>query len=114
MAREKCKRHFFRLLHRHATLAHAFGQTRSPVMSRVPFVHCRQDLVRLVYRQHRAFRNLVQIAVRDDRSDLDDVIAGGVETGHFQVDPDQMVSRERRRSLAVSSHTLLVAAQTGS
>ena len=59
----------------------------------IPFVHGRQTFIALMHRQHRSFRQHIQIGVGDDGGDLNDAILLGAQTGHFQVDPDQVVFR---------------------
>jgi hypothetical protein len=42
-----------------------------------------------------AGRDLGQLTVGDDRRDLDDALALGVEPGHFHIEPDQNVGHGR-------------------
>jgi hypothetical protein len=42
-------------------------------------------------REHRAFDTQRELRVGDDDRDLDDPVAIGVEAGHFEVDPDQVL-----------------------
>lgn len=54
-------------------------------------VHDGQDVIGLVDDEVRSLIENVQVRVRHDRGDLDDRAFFGVETGHFEVDPDQPV-----------------------
>ena len=76
-------------------LAHALGQSGTPVLAGVPFIHRGHYRVGLVDRDHRPFGEDVQIAIGDDGGDLDDAIVEGVQTGHFQIDPDEIVGAGR-------------------
>ena len=59
------------------------------MLAPVPVVHRVEHGVRLVDGEHRPFGQRVQMLVRDDGGDLDDVIAVGLQSRHLQVDPDQ-------------------------
>jgi hypothetical protein len=59
------------------------------VLTPVPVVHRVEHGVRLVDCEHRPLGQRIQMPIRDDGGDLDDVIAVGLEARHFQVDPDQ-------------------------
>ena len=58
----------------------------------VPFVHAVEQRVALMHRHHGPLREDVQMGVGDNGGDLDDAVIGRVQPGHFQVDPDQVVS----------------------
>ena len=74
-----------------ATGAHPSRQTGPAVLLPVPVVHRRQGRVALVDGQHRSFGEHVQLAVGNDGRDFDDAVGLGVQAGHFQVDPNQVV-----------------------
>ncbi|MNT38372.1 hypothetical protein D3C72_1745610 [compost metagenome] len=57
----------------------------------VPLVHTRQHLVTVVNGDHRAFGQGVEIAVSDNGGHFDDDVMIRIQTGHFQVDPDQVL-----------------------
>ena len=57
----------------------------------VPFVHRTEHGGVLVDRNYGAFRHYTERRVGDDRGDLDDAIGRGVQAGHFEIDPDQVV-----------------------
>ena len=57
----------------------------------VPVVHRGEDLVGLVDHQLGTGRDLGEVAVGEDRRDLDDALALGFEPGHLHVEPDQDV-----------------------
>ena len=57
----------------------------------VPVVHRLEPLERMANREFGAFGENVEILVGDDRRDLQDRIVAGIEPGHLQIDPDQVV-----------------------
>jgi hypothetical protein len=57
----------------------------------VPIVHGREHRLGLVDGNDRSLRQDLQVSVGDEGGDLDDAILGGLQAGHFQVQPDQMV-----------------------
>ncbi|MCY1184852.1 hypothetical protein D9M73_255790 [compost metagenome] len=81
----------FGFSHADATVAHALGQARTAVLTGVPLVHAGKDLVAMVNRDHRTFGQGVQVAIGDNGGHFDDDIGIRVQTGHFQVDPDQVL-----------------------
>ena len=74
---------------RHGTRAHALEQAGVPVCLTIPVVHPLKHDFRLTDREHRPFREQIQVLVRDDRGDLDDPVTLRIEAGHLEVDPDQ-------------------------
>ncbi len=50
-----------------------------------------EHLVTVVDGDHRAFGQGVQVTVGDDGRHLDDDVAVRIQTGHFQIDPDQVL-----------------------
>jgi hypothetical protein len=44
-----------------------------------------------MHRQHRSFRQHLQVTIGDDGGDLDDAIRVGIQARHFQIDPDEVV-----------------------
>ncbi len=57
----------------------------------IPVIHRLQHLGRRGNCQHRAGGQFVEILVGHDGGNLDDLVGGRVQSGHFQVDPDQVV-----------------------
>ena len=56
----------------------------------IPVVHAVHHGLRLMNREHRPFREFVEIRIRHDRRDLDNRVGRGIEAGHFEIDPDQI------------------------
>ncbi len=73
-----------------------------PCWRGVPLVHLSQHFVGLVDRQVRSLGDHLEILVRDDGGDLDDVIAVGLEARHFEIDQDQVLGAGHRRSVLFS------------
>ncbi|MCY1368163.1 hypothetical protein D9M69_551300 [compost metagenome] len=61
------------------------------MLTGVPLVHAGKDFVAVVNGDHRAFGQGVQVTVGDDGGHFDDDVGVRVQTGHFQVDPDQVL-----------------------
>ncbi|MNY64968.1 hypothetical protein D3C86_2021590 [compost metagenome] len=57
----------------------------------VPFIHAGKRLVTLMHRNHRAFGQDIEVAIGNDRGHFDDHVLLRIESGHFQVDPDQVL-----------------------
>ena len=57
----------------------------------VPVVHRRQRRVALVDGQHRPLGENSELAVGHDGRDFDDAVGLGIQTGHFQINPDQVI-----------------------
>src|SRR5690606_29747008 len=70
---------------------HPVHKTAFAMGPRVPLVHGRQKVVRLVDRDYRPLFEDVELHVGDQGGDLDDAITIRVESGHFEVDPDQAI-----------------------
>ena len=66
-------------------------QARGAVGRAVPLVHSLEHLVALVHRDHRALGDEIQVRIRHDRRNLDDVVECRVKAGHLEVDPDEVV-----------------------
>ncbi len=81
----------FGVAHADAAVSHALGQAGVAVGARVPFIHGGEDGVTVVNGDHRTFGQGVEIAVGDNRRHLDDDVGVGVQTGHFQIDPNQVL-----------------------
>jgi len=62
------------------------------VLSGVPFVHLAQHLITLVHGQHRPFGKNVELGIGDDGGDFDNAIGVRIQAGHFQINPDQVVT----------------------
>ena len=71
---------------------HAIGQARLAVGPPVPIVHEREHRLGLVDGDDRPLGNHVQLAIGDDRRNLDDVVEIRVQARHLEVDPDEIVS----------------------
>src|SRR5690606_19225679 len=56
----------------------------------VPVVHGRQPLLRMANRELRSVGEDVEVAIGDDRGDLQDGVVVRIEPSHFEVDPDQV------------------------
>ena len=74
------------------------------MLGRVPLVHPIHNFLWLVNRQHRALRYFVQMKVSHDCCDFDDLIRDRIQTGHFQIDPDQIARCVTCRRILVRSH----------
>jgi hypothetical protein len=61
------------------------------VLSPVPVVHRIEHLGALVHRDDRSFRKHRQVLVGYDRGDFDDEVGVGLEPGHFQIDPNEII-----------------------
>jgi hypothetical protein len=81
----------------------AIDEARGAVVLLVPVVHRREHLVALVDHQLGAGRDLGQVAVGEDRRDLDDALAVGIEPGHLHVEPDQDVGASHAATLLTRS-----------
>lgn len=77
--------------HADAAVAHALGQPGVTVGAGVPLVHGGEYGVAVVDGDHRAFSQGVEVAVGDNGRHLDDDVGVGVQTGHFQIDPNQVL-----------------------
>jgi hypothetical protein len=66
------------------------GKSRFAVLAGIPLVHGIHDFGRLANCQDRPFGYLIQLLVGNDGCNLDDVIRRRIETGHFEIDPDQI------------------------
>ena len=51
----------------------------------------RYPVIGLVDREVRPLGDDIQVAVRDDRRNLDDVVRVGLQARHFQIDPDEVI-----------------------
>ena len=71
--------------------AHTFYQAGAAMGVLVPLIHPPEHGVGLVYRDHRRLGDNVERAVGDDEADLDDAVAPGIEAGHFEVEPNQVI-----------------------
>jgi hypothetical protein len=60
------------------------------VVRAVPVVHCVEEGVGLVDRDHRAFCDDAQIGVGDDAGDLQDGARLRIQPRHLEVDPDEV------------------------
>ena len=55
----------------------------------VPAVHPVQHRIVLVHDAHRSLGDRLQILIGNDDRHLDDAVGIGLESGHFQVNPDE-------------------------
>src|ERR1700730_16788997 len=69
------------------------GETRIAVLPPVPIVHRVERRLTLTYGQHRPFREHVEVFVGYDRGNFDDEIGLRLQTGHFEVDPNEIFRR---------------------
>jgi hypothetical protein len=88
---DEFKRHGFRRRNVQGTLPDARDQTRLTMMAGVPFIHRRQYGLALVNRKARTLGDHLEIGIGNEGGNLDDVVIERIESGHFKVDPDQMV-----------------------
>ena len=70
----------------------------------IPLVHGVENGIGLVDGEHRTFRQNSQPGVGDDRGNLDYTVGLGIEAGHFQVYPDQVVRILRHRTFLPFHH----------
>jgi hypothetical protein len=56
----------------------------------IPIVHGGEHSLALMHCEDRALRQHIEVFVGYDRRNLDDEIGLGFETGHFQIDPNQI------------------------
>ncbi len=61
------------------------------MLALIPFVHAPQRFIGLVNGEYRPLGEGIQLLVRDDRGDLDDDVGIGLQPGHFEIDPDEVV-----------------------
>ena len=97
-------RAFLGVGHRRVAGEHAAPQAGTAMRAAVPFVHGLEPRERMRDRQFGAFGEHVQLAVGDQRGDLQDRIGVGIEPGHLEVDPDQV--------LLVGGHAWLAGGRT--
>ena len=73
-------------------VAQALSTLVSAMLARVPFIHAGEHLIGRMDGQHRPFGQHIQLRIGDHGGDLDDGIRFRLQAGHFQVDPDQVVT----------------------
>src|SRR5260370_26773181 len=56
----------------------------------IPIVHCAEHGLALMHREHRTFGKHAEVFVGYDRRDFDDEIGVRTESGHFQIDPNEI------------------------
>ena len=56
----------------------------------VPRVHAVEDFIGLMNHEDWPFGQHIQVGVGDDGRDFNDLVAIGVEAGHFHINPDQI------------------------
>ena len=61
------------------------------MMSPVPLVHTVKHRLRLVDNQLRTFSKDLKILVGHQRGDLDNPILKRIQSGHFKIDPDEVL-----------------------
>lgn len=69
----------------------ALGQATATVGAGVPFVHAGQHFIAVVDGDDRTFSQGIEVAVGNDGGHFDNDVVVRVQTGHFQVDPDQVL-----------------------
>ncbi len=57
----------------------------------VPIVHAVQHCILLVHHQGRRFGDGVQLGIRHHQRDFDDSVGVREQTGHFHVNPDEII-----------------------
>ena len=67
------------------------GQAAATVSASVPFVHARQHFIAVMDGDNRTFSQGVEVAVGDDGGHFNNDVVIRIQTGHFQVDPDQVL-----------------------
>ena len=61
------------------------------MMMLVPVIHRGQPLFTLADRQHRTFSQDIQIGIGNQRGDFNDAVGIGLQPGHLQINPDQIL-----------------------
>jgi len=89
---QEFKRALLRIGDADAARAHPRQQPRGAVLALVPLVHAREHLVTVMDCEHRPIGDDRQLAVGDDRSDLDDDVGVGLQARHLEVDPYQVIA----------------------
>src|ERR1700754_442836 len=82
---------FLGLLGRRVRFHRTTPQPRTHVLVAVPGIHLLQARIGMRYGEDRSLGKHVQILVRHDRGDFQDGIVIRIQTGHLQVDPDEVV-----------------------
>jgi hypothetical protein len=67
-------------------------EARGAVVRFVPRIHRFEHFIRLLDHEIGTDRDLGEVAVGDDRRDLDDAFLHGIEPGHLHVHPDEEVA----------------------
>src|SRR5690606_4131092 len=70
------------------------------VLAGIPLIHAVEQRIGLLDGQRRPFGEHVQLGVGDDGGNFDDHVLVRIQTGHFQVDPDQVIWVLHSRSFA--------------
>ncbi len=81
----------FRFSHADTAVAYALGEAGVAVGAGVPLIHGGEDGIAVMDGDHRTFGQGVEVAVGDNGRHLDDDVGVGVQTGHFQIDPNQVL-----------------------
>ena len=71
--------------------AHAVGQTRLTMCAGAPLIHARQHRIRLMHGDHGPLGDEIQIRIGDDCGHLNDAVSVRIQSGHLQIDPDQVI-----------------------
>ena len=96
---EKFDRAHFGKRHVDFRIEDALPESGLAMLVAVPVVHGKQGCLVMTDGERRAFGKQVQILVGDHRGDFEDGIVIGIEPGHFQIDPDQIVLVNRRHGV---------------
>src|SRR6185503_7776366 len=64
-------------------------QSRRRVMLAVPIVHPIEQRWRMTDHDGGPFGDHLQVRIRDERGNLENLVALGVETAHLEIHPDQ-------------------------
>jgi len=73
------------------TQFHALDEAGRAMVALVPVIHAGHGLGGLVNGQHGAFRDDLQVGIGNDGGDFDDAVGLGDQSGHLQVDPDEVL-----------------------
>ena len=61
------------------------------MLSGIPLIHPCENRIWLMNCENGPFCQDVELAVSDNGGDFDNIVVIGVETGHLQVNPDQVM-----------------------
>ncbi len=82
----------FSLHRRRSTRTYSRKQTRGSVLTLIPLVHLGQRCFVLMDRIDRPLGDQSQRGIGHERGNLDDRIRLWLQTGHFEIDPDEGIA----------------------